>query len=142
MLEKDSSGVNFDSNVGSTIFSIKLHVNIGVSVGVEYFKNENFDDCVYLLKPTDNARDTLQQKFKELNDKTVERTKANMLDHILKELTETQIDNQEGINEKIKSIIERTQSENMIQIIKENGQILKNTIDSLKYEVVLNKHQY
>ena len=141
-LEEDSSGVNFDRNIGSAIFSIKLHISQSVSVGVEYSKNADFDDCIYLLKPTDATRDALQNKLKELNDKTVERTKTDVLDQIKKELMKTKISNQEEIKIKVEKITEKFKKENMIKVAREHGQALKNTIEKLKYEAVLNKHQF
>jgi hypothetical protein len=141
-LDKDSSGVNFDSNVGSSIFSIKLHINQTISVNQDYSKNKDFDECVYLLKATEDTRNAVQQKLKELNEKTIERTKTNLLEEITKRLAETQITNQDEVNEKIKSISEQINIDNMIQVARENRQALKITFDGLRYEAILNKHQY
>lgn len=142
LLEKDSSGVNFDRNIGSSIFSIKLHINHSISVGTDYSKNNDFDESTYLLKPTDETRNAVQQKLKELNDKTIERTQTNLLEQLTKKIEETQITNQEGISEKIKEMAEKIKTDNMIQVARENGQSLKSTFDGLRYEAVLNRHQY
>jgi hypothetical protein len=142
LLEKDSSGVSFDRNLGSTIFSIKLHINQTISVDIDYSKNSDFDECIYLLKPTDETRGDAQQKLKEINNKIAERTKANFLEQITKSLADSQITNQDEINEKIKSIAEKIKSDNIIQVANENKQVLKNTFENLKFEAILNKHQY
>lgn len=141
-LDKDSSGSTFDLNVGSDIFSVKLHANQGVSVGIDYSKNDDYEECIYLLKPTDETRNELQQKLKEINDITLERTKANLLEQITKELNESKLSNQEEVNDRIKSITEKINTENMIQVAKENGLVLKNKIENLKYEAILNTHQF
>lgn len=141
-LEKDSSGVNFDRNLGSIIFSVNIHINQSISIVNDYSKNSDFDEYIYLLKPTDDTRNAVQQKLKELNDLTIERTQTNLLEQITKQLAESQITNQEEINGKINSIAEKIKSDNMIQVARENGQVLKNTFENLKYEAVLNKHQY
>ncbi|HRG34235.1 MAG TPA: hypothetical protein PLN76_13245 [Saprospiraceae bacterium] len=142
LLEKDSSGVNFDRNIGSIVFSIKLHVNQSLSVGTDYYKNYDFDESTYLLKPTDETRKPVQQKLKELSDKTIERTKTNLPEQMTKHLADNQITNQEEISEKIKTLVEKIKSDNMIQVARENGQSMKSTFDGLRYEAVLNKHQY
>ncbi len=141
-LEKNSSGVNFDRNLGSIIFSVNIHINQSISIGNDYSKNSDFDEYIYLLKPTDDTRNAVQQKLKELNDLTIERTQTNLLEQITKQLAESQITNQEEISGKINSIAEKIKSDNMIQVARENGQVLKNTFENLKYEAVLNKHQY
>lgn len=141
-LEKDSSGVNFDRNIGSVVFSIKLHINQRISVGADYFKNDDFDECTYLLKPTDETRNSVQQKIKELNDKAMERTQENLTEQLTKKFKNEPIANQEEIGEKIKEFVKKISSENMIKIAKENGQSLKGAFDGLMYEAVLNLHQY
>lgn len=142
LLDKDSAGTNFDSTLGSSIFSVKLHINAGVSVGVVYSKNADFDECVYLLKPTDETRDALQQKLIEINEKTTERTKANILEQLTNQLQGMQATTQEEINEKVKSITDKIKTDNMIQVARENGQAIVKTIEGLKYEGIMNTQQY
>jgi hypothetical protein len=142
LLEKDSSGVSFDRNIGSIIFSLKLHINQSISVGSDYSKNNDFDESTYLLKPTDETRNSVQQKLKELNGKTIERTQTNLLEQLSKKLADEKITNQEEVNEKIKEMAEKIKSDNMIQVAREHGQSLKSTFDGLRYEAVLNKNQY
>lgn len=142
LLDKDSVGTNFDNTLGSSIFSVKLHINTSVSVGVVYSKKTDFDECVYLLKPTDETRDALQQKLIEINEKTTERTKANIVEQLTNQLQGIQATTQEEISEKIKSIADKIKTDNMIQVARENGQAIVKTIEGLKYEAILNIQQY
>jgi len=142
LLDKDSVGTNFDSTLGSSIFSVKLHINTSVSVGVVYSKKSDFDECVYLLKPTDETRDALQQKLIEINEKTTERTKANVIKQLTNQLQGIQATTQEEISEKVKSIADKIKTDNMIQVARENGQAIVKTIEGLKYEAILNIQQY
>lgn len=141
-LDKDSSGINFDRNVGSIIFSIKLHVSRSISMESDYSKNQDFDESVYLLRPTDETRSAMQQKIRELNDKTIERTRSNLIEELTKKLTDENLKNQENVAGKINELAKNITDKNFIQIAKENGQSLKNTLDGLRYEAVLNIHQY
>lgn len=142
LLEKDSSGVNFDRNIGSTIFSIKLHTNISISDGINYLKNNDFDESTYLLKPTDETRNAVQKELKELKEKINERNQTNLLENIKKQLADTQITHKEEISKMIKSLAENKKQELAEQVVKENAQILKNASEGVRYEAVLNKQQY
>lgn len=141
-LEKDASATNFDNSVGSSIFSVKLHINQSISIDKDYTKNEDYDESIYIVKPTDESRINFQQTLIELNNKTVERTKEKVFEELSKELNELQNITQEEVNTKINSIVDKVKTENMIQVASENGLILKQNIDNLKYEAVLNKQQY
>lgn len=142
LLEKDSSGVKFDRNIGSSIFSIKLHVNTTISVGTDYSKNNDFDECTYLLKPIDETRNAVQEQIKELNTKTSERTRKQLLEQLTKRLADVPITNPEKTIEKIKEMAEKIKSDSTIQVARENVQSLKSSFEGLRYEAVLNKHQY
>lgn len=141
-LDKDSSGVNFDRNLGSSIFSVKLHINMDISANEIYSKNSDFEECVYLLKATDESGTAVQQKFKEMNNIIRDRTKATLFEEINKRMAESQIKNQEEVIETIGAISDQIKRDQMVQVAKENSQALKNTFDGLRYEAVLNKHQY
>ena len=140
VLDKDSTGTNFDSTLGSSIFSVKLHINAGGSV--VYSKKVDFDECVYLLKPTDETRDALQQKLIEINEKITERTKANILEQLTSQLQGIQATTKEEISEKVKSITDKIKTDNLVQVTRENGRAILKTIEGLKYEAIMNKQQY
>jgi hypothetical protein len=142
MLDKDSTGVNFDSTLGSSIFSVKLHKNKGFNVSTAYSKNTDFDECIYILRPTDETRDAVQLKFKELNDKAIERTYTTIPEQIMAQIKGMESISMEELVEKIKSIAEKLKSDNFNQVIKEHGQTFVKTFGSLRYEAILNKQQY
>lgn len=141
-LDNDSSGTKFDRNLGSTIFSIKVHSNQDLSVSSGFSKNSDFDECVYILKPTDETRIAVQELNKDLSNKTFELTQTNLLEEIAKQLAGSEIIDEKEKNERIESITEKIRSDNMIQVAIENGQVMKNILKNLKYEGILNKHQY
>lgn len=141
-LDKDATGTNFDNSLGSSLFAIKLHINQSISIDIDYTKNEDFDECVYIIKPTDEARNNFQKVLKEINEKTIERTREIVYRELSQKVGNINNKGQEEIDDKIKIIVEEATQKNMIQVAKENGQILKQQIDNLKYESVLNKQQY
>lgn len=54
-LGRDSQATNFPVNMGSGIFSVKLHRWTGYDGRGIYAKKEDFDECIYLTKMTDTT---------------------------------------------------------------------------------------
>lgn len=77
-LEKDAEGTSFDTNIGSEIFSIKTHSNQTLSTDIAYHKNHDFDECIYLIIPTDKTRKFAQETLNDLKIKTQKRNKENL----------------------------------------------------------------
>jgi hypothetical protein len=141
-LNTDSEGTNFDNSLGSSVFSIKLHKHNGIHKYEEYSKRVDFDECLYLLKPTNETKDAVQQIIDEINDKINESTKTILIEQLSTQLSEIISNNTEEVNEKVRTIAEKIKLENMMKITKENGKRLSKTFDNLRYEAVLNKQQY
>lgn len=139
---KDETGTNFDSSLGSTIFSIKTHKNYTISVDTEYSKNNDFDECIYLFKSTETTRTEAQNYLKIFNDKINDRATSLLLQEIEKGFSGIQNRNQEQIQEKITSTFEKIKRDNITAVANENSLLLKKAFDELKYEAVLNKQQY
>lgn len=141
-LGKDEKGTNFDSTLGSAIFSIKTHINQSISIDKEYTKNPDFDECVYIIKPTDETRSVVQDSIKMLNDIINEKRKAKLTQEIEKLLPEIQAESQGVKQAKIKALVEKVQSDNMTEVVKANSHLIKQSYVGLKYEAILNKQQY
>ena len=63
----ESNTTNFAVNLGSDIFSIKLHKYLGYRDESEYIKNDDFDECVYLIKATNESLEKFNEERKKLN---------------------------------------------------------------------------
>jgi hypothetical protein len=57
VLGRDSQSTTFPINLGSEIFSISLHKWFRYDGKGVYGRKENFDECVYITKMTDESRD-------------------------------------------------------------------------------------
>jgi len=86
-LDKDGTGTGFDSNLGSDLFSVKLHVSQTISVDSNYLINPDFNECIYLIKATNKTREDVQNSLKEINDKTDEKIQANLTKELQKYLS-------------------------------------------------------
>lgn len=140
-LEKDASATNFDNSLGSTIFSIKIHVNNSINTNSDYEKNSDFDECVYILKPTDETRNEVQNAIKNMNRMVDERTNATLVNEISKQISGLQITHEEA-QERIKNIAAKIKNDSIGQVVQEIGHTIKKTFEDLRYEAVLNKQQY
>lgn len=67
--EKDSKATNFPINLGSDIFSIQLHKWFGFDGEHNYQKKENFDECIYLTKYTEDSLQKNKKAIEEMNAK-------------------------------------------------------------------------
>jgi hypothetical protein len=141
-LKKDSGGLNFDSSQGSSIFSVKLHINTTIAPGIDYSKNPDYDEYIYVLKPTDETRNINQQKFKEINEIIAERTKASLIKKATQQSGNIQNKSRVDAEIVIKAMVNEIHTENMIQVAKENAKAIQTVFESLRYEAVLNKQQY
>lgn len=65
-LEKDSKALDFPINVGSDIFSVKLHKLRGYDGQYRYLKQEDFDECLYLTKYTNESLDKSRKATEDL----------------------------------------------------------------------------
>lgn len=141
-LEKDGTGTNFDSSLGSELFSVKVHVSQSISIDKDYTINPDHDECIYLLKATDKTREDVQKAIKEINIKTSERIKKNLNQELQKHLTNLESSTKEDVEKNLKDVIDKIKNDYTIQVAKENGLKLKQKFESLRYEGILNKQQY
>ena len=141
-LGKDSKGITFNSNLGSSIFSVKLHISTGISPVSIFSKNPDFDECIYLLKPTSETGSIVQEATKMIDDTAIERTNKNIIFEIEKQLPTIKTTNLEELQKEFKSIAHKLRIENMKKVVEENSEKIRKAFEGLEYEAVLNKQQY
>ncbi|UPQ77076.1 hypothetical protein [Chryseobacterium nepalense] len=67
LLYDDADGLNFPINVGSDLFSIKLHKWVGHSQPLGYHKHNDFDDCLYYIRYTDSSFQEVTTAMEKVN---------------------------------------------------------------------------
>ena len=136
--ESQTQTTNFDSNLDSSIFSVKVYSNPNISLDKEFEKYDDYDECIYLIKPTNKTLISYQEEVKKLNENAIAHTK-NSVEHILAlqrstlELSKLLI-NKESEND----IYERILKIEMEKVATETAYLFSN----LKYEAILNKQQF
>ncbi len=135
---------SFSPNLQSNLFSIKAHKNTSININNQYKINEDYDECVYLIKPVnDDINKSIQQLMRDMNTETKERYDSTVMDYIQKELVAFIEQNpKQDIMEIIKKICKKHSSETQMQIFKEKGLEFKYKYDLLTFEAIVNKQQF
>ncbi len=144
---ENASGTNFGNNVGSEIFSIKLHSihtfqrDQVTGKIVSYDKNPDYDECVYIIRPSDDTRIMLENSMKKFYEKTQKLFFSNIKKELEKNNSQLNDFGKNNDNEKLKELINNIQSDSMIQVAKGKNEDLLKAASGLKYEAILNKQQ-
>ncbi|MDP3679880.1 MAG: hypothetical protein Q8R22_03485 [Flavobacterium sp.] len=136
-LGKDSNGQNFDTSFGSIIYSIKTHKNAGMFHDREYAKNQDFDECVYLIKPTINSYKKVQEILKKIDKET----KTRVLEEILL-ISRDKVENSETLEFSKNKLDEIIHKNKFGVALKEHGLDLYKATENLYYDAIINKNQY
>lgn len=134
--ERDSKATNFLIDLGSDIFSIQLHKWFGYA-GQEYLKKENFDECIYLTKYTDDSL----QKHKKADKELHTRQRELFVKHpkFIDYLKTHNIQDYKGGNLMWDILGEHDYA----HIVKQSSQDMLKILKETEYEAILNKgHLY
>jgi hypothetical protein len=141
-LAKDSTGTNFDLSVGAEIFSIKSHFNQSIDAKNTFQKNPDFDECTYIITPTESTKKAVQGSIKIIQEEAIKRFRENIDNEIIKQLSGTKVNAEFDIKEKVKEIEKKYHSDSMIEVAKRNIQLVQKSFEGLEYEAILNKQQF
>ena len=138
-LKSNSNGNLFDASIGSSVFSVQLHPFPGINASGIYNKNEEFDNCMYLIQATDKTKSIAQNALIELDNKLMEKV-LSQVNQELAVMTEplTSVE----LKDKVAKSIEKYKNQLLIPVAKENGILLTKAFNEIRYEAVLNKCQY
>ena len=141
-LGKDETGTNFDSSLGSELFSVKSHINHDISIHKNFTINPDYDECIYIIKATDETRKEVQNLMKEFSDEANKRIKKNLNQEIQKILKNLQDLKKEDIEKDLEDLMDKLRTDYTHQVARENGLKFKQTFETLRYEGIVNKHQF
>ena len=133
-LGRDSQASNFQINLGSNLFSIKLHKWLSYDGQHNYGKKEDFDECIYLTRYTEETlnrnRETLDEMFKKQHELFIRHPK------LIKYLETNKLENYKGQNLTY-DILGKDDYNKLIHISSEKQIKVSN---SSKFEAILNKN--
>ncbi len=133
-MKNSHSGIDFDSSLGSLIFSTELHVNQTISSKPRYFKNDNFDECVYILLATEESRIPFVESMARDDDEVKKRVATRLIEKRKNNQLRTSTDE---IGEDFDVILQDVRIEVINESFEEQQKILRN----MRYNAVLNKSQ-
>ena len=140
--DKDAS--NVDWGMGSEVFSVKVsHESGGASNDKIYEKKSDYDECIYIVKHTDETAQTYMKVMQDINNQVVEEIQNSTLEYFQSKVNIENLDvNDEIFQTQLKTIVKEKQNEAMVSVSRKNLQRIIKAIQGLKYEAVLNKQQY
>ncbi|WP_163218430.1 hypothetical protein [Bacteroides sp. 224] len=133
-LENDGKATSFPINLGSDLFSIKLHKHGGYDVNKGYLKKGDFDECIYFTKYTDEYyekwRNDIIDTNKRLNEAAIKHPK--FLEYVSKHGADAAV---QAYSKSLYDIFTKEEWLNIIKSIPHNIQLYKGA----QYEAILNK---
>ena len=141
LLGRDHNGTNFDGSLGSSLFSVEVHTNEDVEFSVDnrlYKKNANYDECIYIIEPTQETKNIFLDFAQKYAEETLHRKLEIVLDRMLTSRKENMT------NEEIISITEEIRDDKSIgqKILEENASSISKIYNDMTYQAVINKQQF
>ena len=140
--DKDAS--NIDWGLGSEIFSVKVsHESGGASNDKIYVKKSDYDECIYLVKHTDETAQAfitvMQGVNKQINDQTMNDVTQSLNAKIKSgELSM----NPETLKVLARTLFEEKNGAAMMRVLEKEKYSIHKALESLRFEAVLNHQQF
>jgi hypothetical protein len=141
-LGKDETGTNFDSSLGSELFSVKTHINHEIRIHKNFTIHSDYDECIYIIKATDETRKDIQNLMKEFSDEANKRIEKNLNQETQKIIKKLQGLEKEDVGKNLDDEMDKLRTDYTHQVARENGQKFKQKYETLRYEGILNKQQF
>ena len=140
----DVNGSDIDWGLGSELFSVKISPESdATSLNEIYQKKEDYDECIYLIKHTDETAQKLIDFNKEISEKAVSDTMVKAVQKLNSQLKSGELSGEMSLLlEQLQKQINENQEESYIKLVKEKRSEFMHVMSSLKLEAVLNKQQY
>lgn len=137
-LKSDASATNLSANMGSELFSVKIHVS-GHSIkdsNIKYLKKPDFDQCVYLVKLKEDS----ENKEIDVAKKMDEENWNLLIKHpkFAEYIANNKVNEYKGNN----FMWDVLGQEEYTKIIRKTSGTMLKIIDNLYYEAIINKNDF
>lgn len=129
---------NINSSFGSSLFSVKIHKENGLRADGVYFKQADYDECVYIEDHEPESKKIALDAMSAMNEYVNNATMTEILKLIKEKRERSEEITKEWIDQ------ERSNINKKIFPIKDYrlGKQITDGLGKLRYDVVLNKQQY
>lgn len=134
LLYKDGNAVNFPINMGSELYSVKLHKWLSYDDNHNYRKNDFFDECLYYVKYTEDSLQKNKDAFIKVNEDMRENFKKHP--KLLEYLQNNKLEDYQG-NNLMYDILGKEEYRRMIEITTRDQREITTNSD---WEATLNKN--
>lgn len=134
LLYKDGNAINFPINMGSELFSVKLHKWFSYDGNHNYGKKDFFDECLYYVKYTEESLQKNKDAFIKVNEDMREHFKKHP--KLLEYLQNNKLEDYHG-NNLMYDVLGKEEYRRMIEMTtRDQREITKNS----DWEATLNKN--
>ena len=143
-LDDDYEGRKKEWGLGSEIFAVKVsRENRNPSDEAEYVKKRDYEECIYLVKPTDGEIKRYLELLRTIRQETRQES-AKVVGQILEEKKKTGEfpTDQNELNRLIEALFAQNNRESLQRVGERHLLEIRKVFSELRFEAVLNKNQY
>ena len=140
--DKDAS--NIDWGLGSEIFSVKVsHESGGASCNTIYIKKADYDECVYIVKHTDETAEALITMMQGINKQINDQALNDVTKSLNAKIKSGELKNDsESLKALAQTLFEEKNSEARMRVLEKEKYSIHKVLENLRYEAVLNHQQF
>ena len=132
----DRTSVN--PSFGSSLFAIKIHEEIGLTVDGSYHKRPNYDECVYIEDHEQNSKRIAMEAISAMSMYVNENIKIELSQMVKGKETKGERVTKEWLDQEKSKLIKKIHSTMDFKLKKQ----VQDGLSGLRYDIVLNKQQY
>ena len=140
----DNKASSIDWGLGSEVFSVKVSFETGgASINHIYEKKVDYDECIYLVKHTDDSAQALIDVMKGINKQIEDQTMNDFVQSLDARIKSGRITTDEDtIKAEAKTLFEEKNSAAITRVMEKEKYSIQKVIQGLRFEAVLNKQQF
>ncbi len=140
--DKDAS--NIDWGLGSEIFSVKIsHESGGASSKTIYVKKADYDECIYIVKHTDETAKAFMAVMQEVNKQINDQTLYDVTQSLNEKIKSGGLAmNSETLKTLAQTLFEEKNGAAMRRVLEKEKYSIHKVIEGLRFEAVLNHQQF
>lgn len=129
---------NVDPSFGSSLFAVKIHKVGGFNVDNGYIKNADYDECVYIEDYESASKQKAMEAMALMTDYINNASHVEYEKLIREKFNKGETPTKEWIEQHQIDVIKKVLPVKDINL----GKLFNNAMTGIRYEIVLNKHQY